>query len=178
MLSYVGMRGFAITLVAVLGLFLTACRDENKQVPTGTFDMGERAQAGALIYTVYDSKWALNLGESVAPRIPANRFLILNVTAVNSGSKPINIPSFSLVDDSGQVYPELENGEGVSNWMGIVRRVRPADSIQGAILFDVPQKQFKLHVADEEDHFALVNIPLTLSDPPLDVNTGLPARPR
>ncbi len=174
MLSYVGMRGYTVALLAILGLSCTACRDENKPVPTGTFNMGERAQAGSLIYTVYDSKWALGLGESVAPRIPANRFLILSVTAVNSGPQPINIPSFSLVDDSGQIYQELASGEGVSNWMGLVRRVRPADSIQGNILFDVPQKQFKLRVADEEDHFAFVNIPLTLSEPPLDVIPGLP----
>jgi len=123
---------------------------------------------------VSDSKWALGLGESVAPRIPANRFLILNVTAVNSGPQPVNIPTFSLVDDNGQIYQELGNGEGVPNWMGVVRRVRPADSIQGAILFDVPQRQFKLRVADEEDHFAFVNIPLTLSEPPLDVAPALP----
>jgi hypothetical protein len=126
--------------------------------------MGERAQVGSIVYTVFDTRWELSLGEQPTPRIPANRFLILNISAVNSAGTAVSIPTFSLIDDNGQVYQELDNGEGVKNWLGFVRRVRPAESAQGTIVFDVPQKRFNLRVADEEDHFALVNIPLSLGD--------------
>jgi hypothetical protein len=126
--------------------------------------MGERAQVGPVIYTVFDTKWELSLGEQPTPRIPTNRFLILNISAVNGAGTTISIPTFSLVDDNGQVYQELDNGEGVKNWLGFVRRVRPAESAQGTIVFDVPQKRFNLRVADEEDHFAMINIPLSLGD--------------
>ena len=134
--------------------------------------MGERAQVGPLVYTVFDARWELSLGEQPAPRIPTNRFFIMNISAVNSAGTAVSIPTFTLLDDNGQVYQELDNGEGVKNWLGFVRRVRPAESAQGTIVFDVPQKRFQLRVADEEDHFALINIPLSLGEPLPDDKAG------
>ncbi len=164
--------------VVLLGTVTTSCRDSStpKQTPVGTFNMGEKAQVGPLIYTVFEPKWEITLGEQPTPRIPVNRFLILNVSAVNSGSGPVSIPTFTLIDDNGQNYQELDNGEGVANWLGFVRRVRPAESAQGTIAFDVPQKRFQLRVADEEDHFALINIPLTLGEAPPDLSPKAPSR--
>ena len=126
--------------------------------------MGERVQVGPIVYTVFDTRWELSLGEEPTPRIPTNRFMILNISAVNSAGSPISIPTFSLVDDKGQAYQELDNGDGVKNWLGFVRRIRPAESAQGTIVFDVPQKTFKLRVADEDDRFAFVTIPLSLGE--------------
>jgi hypothetical protein len=126
--------------------------------------MGEHAQVGPIVYTVFDTRWELTLGEQPTARVPTNRFFIINLSAVNTAGTPVSIPTFTLVDDNGQAYQELDNGEGVPNWLGFVRRVRPAESAQGTIVFDVPQKRFKLRVADEEDHFAYVNIPLSLSE--------------
>lgn len=138
--------------------------------------MGEKAQVGPLVYTVFDTKWEISLGEQPTPRIPANRFYILNISAVNSSPNTASIPTLSLIDDDGKVYQELDNGEGVPNWLGFARRVQPADSAQGTIVFDVPQKRFKLRVGDEEDRFALINIPLTLGEAPPDI--GIKAAPR
>jgi hypothetical protein len=165
------MRVCSVALITILGLSAATlstvgCRDSvtPKQFPVGTFNMGERAQVGPIVYTVFDSRWELSLGEQPTPRIPANRFLILNVSAVNSAGSAVSIPTFSLIDDNGQTYQELDNGEGVKNWLGFVRRVRPAESAQGTIVFDVPQKRFKLRIADEEDHFGFINIPLSLGE--------------
>jgi hypothetical protein len=160
-----------LTGLLTLAFFNAGCRDSPtlKSNPVGTFNMGEKATVGPLIYTIFDSKWAISLGEQPTLRVPANRFYILNVTVVNSGIAPSSIPTFTLVDDSGQTYQELDNGDGVANWMGFVRRVRPAESAQGTIVFDVPQKRFQLRVSDEEDRFALVNIPLSLGDAPPSV---------
>jgi hypothetical protein len=134
--------------------------------------MGERAQAGHLIYTVLDTRWAISLGQPPTPRIPTNRYLLINLVIINGGANPFDVPTFSLVDDAGQVYQELESGEGVPNWIGFVRRVSPADSLQGIIAFDVPQKEFKLRVAGEEDSAAMVKIPLSIGEPPADLAPG------
>jgi Domain of unknown function (DUF4352) len=138
--------------------------------------MGERAQVGPLIYTVFDSRWEISLGEQPTPRIPTNRFLIMNVSIVNSGGQASSVPTLTLIDDGGEAYQELDNGEGVANWLGFVRRVRPAESAQGTIVFDVPQKRFKLRVADEEDRYGYINIPLSLGDAPPDLSPKAPGR--
>ncbi len=163
------MRAFYVLFLTVACISATGCRDTAKRPSLGTFDMGERAQVGPLIYTVFDSKWAISLGEQPTPRIPANRFFLLNVSIVNGGAQPSTVPTFTLIDDAGQAYQELDNGEGVANWLGVIRRIRPAESSQGVIVFDVPQKRFKLRVADEEEHYALIDIPLTLGEAPVDV---------
>jgi hypothetical protein len=169
-----------ITLLTaiVLGLLTVACRDssEPKLSSIGTYNMGEKAQVGSLIYTVFDSKWELSLGDQVTPRVPTNRFFILNVSVVNGGTEQASIPTFTLIDDEGKPYQELDNGEGVKNWLGFVRRLRPTESAQGTIVFDVPQKRFKLRVANEEERFALVNIPLSLGEPMPDVAPKVPSR--
>ncbi len=138
--------------------------------------MGEKAQVGSLIYTVFDSRWEISLGEQPTPRIPVNRFLILELSVVNGGAQSASIPTFTLIDDDGTPYQELDKGEGVKNWLGFVRRVRPAESTQGTIVFDVPQKRFKLRVADEEDRFALINIPLSLGNAMPDLGSKTPQR--
>lgn len=171
------VRFFTLAGIFLLCLAAMSCRDTAaKPTALGTFNMGEKAQVGPLIYTVFDSKWEISLGEQPTPRIPNHRFYLLSVSAVNTNATPYSIPAFSLVDDDGKVYPELDNGEGVPDWMGVVRRVQPADSAKGTILFDVPQKRFKLRIADEEDRFAFVNIPLSLGEAPPDI--GIKAAPR
>jgi Domain of unknown function (DUF4352) len=157
----------------------TSCKDKAPTAEIGTFGMGERAQVGPLIYTVVDSQWAISLGEGATPRIPANRYLMINLTVVNSGKDAVSVPAFTLVDDSGTVYTELDNGEGVPNWMGVLRKVAPAESSQGIVLFDVPQKQFRMRLADDTDtKYAMITIPLTLGDPVLTRPVEAPPQPR
>jgi hypothetical protein len=168
----------AFYLIA-LCLCSTSCRDSEtapKQTPIGNFNMGEKALVGSLIYTVIDTKWEVSLGDPPTPRVPSHRFYLLTVSVVNTGSGPASIPAFTLIDDSGQNYQELDNGEGVPDWIGLARRVQPADSLKGNIAFDVPQKHFKLRVADEEDKFSLVDIPFSLGTAPTD--DGIKAPPR
>ncbi len=126
--------------------------------------MGERAQVGSLIYTVFDTQWAISLGEQPNQRIPKNRFFIVNFSVVNSGNQSASVPTLSLVDDAGVIYQEVENVEGAPNWLGPIRTVRPADSVQGTVVFDVPTERFKLRISDEEDRFAYVAIPLSLGE--------------
>jgi hypothetical protein len=127
--------------------------------------MGERAQAGPLIYTVFENRWMPQLGAGVASRVPSNRFFLLRLSIVNSGSGDTMAPALTLVDDSGQRYQELSDGEGVPQWIGSIRRIKPADTLTGNIVFDVPARHYKLEVTDEvQEKKAIVDIPLSFSD--------------
>ncbi len=154
-----------LSFTAVLGCVATglSCSSRaggNSAIPV--YSMGDRAQAGPLIYTVFESKWAPQLGSEATARIPANRFLLLRTSVVNSSSAEANVPTLSLVDDNGQRYPELVNGDEVPQWIGFVRRVRPADTLTGNLVFDVPLKHYRLEVTEENDEKkALVDIPLS-----------------
>jgi uncharacterized protein DUF4352 len=141
--------------------------------------MGDRVQTGALIYTVFESRWAAQLRAQGSDRIPANRFLLLRMSIVNSSSTENSVPAFTLVDDNGQRYQEVGNGDGVPQWAGFVRRVKPADTLTGNVLFDVPLKHFKLEVSDEsDDNKALVDIPLTFGSDSVPVPGPVPQAPQ
>ncbi|MDQ6701460.1 MAG: hypothetical protein M3Z36_14870, partial [Acidobacteriota bacterium] len=63
-------------------------------------------------------------------------------------------------------YSELTSGEGIPNWMGVVRNVKPAESETGNIAFDVAPAHYRLRVSDEtEDRYAYIDIPLTFEVP-------------
>ena len=139
-----------------------------------SYAMGDRAQAGPLIYTVFETRWTPQLKGDSAERVPANRFLMVRLTVVNSGSVESSVPTLTLVDDNGQRFSELANGEGVPQWIGFVRRLKPADTITGNALFDVALKHYKLEVADEsEEKKALVDIPLSFGSESVAV-PGMP----
>jgi hypothetical protein len=130
--------------------------------------MGERVAAGSLVYNVFEDQWKTKLGEGADARIPKDRFFVLRLSVVNGGSTELMIPTVNLVDDAGQTYPELANGDQVPQWMGFLRRVKPADTLQGYIVFDVPPKHYVLRVADETGQKSRdIDIPLNFtSDTP------------
>jgi hypothetical protein len=126
--------------------------------------MGERAQAGQLIFTVFENRWLPQLGAEASARIPTNRFFLLRLSIVNSGSNEAIAPPLTLIDDSGQRYTEVSDGEGVPQWIGYLRRVKPADTLTGNIVFDVPARHYKLEVGDDGDEKkALIDIPLSFN---------------
>lgn len=95
-------------------------------------------------------------------RTPRDRYFIIRLSVANSGSSDTRIPSFEVVDDAGNSYPEQADGSGVDKWFGLSRILRVAEAEQGAILFDVPPKHYKLRVADEADNFVYIDIPFNL----------------
>ena len=54
-----------------------------------------------------------------------------------------------LEDDNGNTYPELSSGEGVPQYIGYLRSVKPAQSAQGNAIFDAPPRHYKMKIADE-----------------------------
>jgi hypothetical protein len=124
--------------------------------------MGERVQAGQLIYNVFSTEWQAQIGEGQQARTPAHRFMIMHLTVVNSGAEPVTVPSFKLTDESGGIYSESMEGQGVPLWLGLIRRVKPADTLEGNAVFDVEPKSYKLKLDDgsESGIVAMVDLPL------------------
>jgi hypothetical protein len=157
-------------------LILPGCgRDYSKTIRT--FPMGERVQRGHLIYTVFETQWMTQLGEGANTRVPQHRFFLVRVSIVNSGSTDVIAPSLNLVDETGQTIPELSNGDGVPQWIGYLRNIKPAESAAGNLLFDAPPKRYNLRVSDEtEEKLALIDIPLTFGGETSEMPTPGEAR--
>lgn len=104
--------------------------------------------------------------------MPQNRFLLITISATNSGGSEVSVPLLQLEAPDGKVYREIENGEGVDNWFGILRTLEPAQTQQGRILFDVPLSSYRLRLSDGDSvsgHYSYVQIPLQIdADPPVD----------
>lgn len=128
------------------------------------YEMGERVTIGPFTYIVVESSWKNQLGEGFQARSPQNRFLELTVSITNGGSSEASVPMLSVEASDGKLYQELNDGTGVTNWLGIIRTVGPAQTIQGRILLDVPLSSFRLRLPDGGESgyekYAWVEIPL------------------
>jgi hypothetical protein len=136
------------------------------------YQMGEKVPAGPLTYNVVEKVWRSQLGELFQVRVPQNRYLLITLSATNGGGGDVSVPLLELEGPNGKIYKEIENGEGVDNWFGILRTIPPAGTQQGRILFDVPLSSYRLRLSDGDSasgHFAYVQIPLQIdADPPLE----------
>jgi len=161
-------------LLALTVAGLVSCSPKDDEPRLRTYSMGERVPLGHLIYTVFEREWMTQIGTGVDARIPQNRFYLLRVSVSNSGGSDAIIPTLALVDDGGATYPELENGEGVPDFIGSLRQLSPAGTAQGNLLFDVMPRRYKLKISDEEGkQLAMVDIPLTFDGDTPDVTTPL-----
>lgn len=168
----VSAAGFrvAAAAVAATGLFLTSC----SQSPTSQsrlFRMGERVPVGPLIYNVLDTEWKTQLGDGAEARAAKNRFLLIQLSVTNSGAKESYIPSLTLEDARGTIFREDTGGGSINNWLGLLRKTAPAETIQGRVVFDVPTGAYHLRVSDDADPghevSALVDIPLRIEPEPI-----------
>ena len=129
-----------------------------------TYPLGERITLGHIVYVVYETQWLTHLGDPPDSRVPQHRFFLIRMSAVNGTSKEITVPNVTIEDDNGNSFPELSDGTGVPQYIGYLRRVKPAESVQGNLLFDAPPRHFKLKIADEDsERTALVDIPLAFT---------------
>ena len=154
---------YLVLLLALLSaaLFLTGC-SSGAPYPVRTFGMGEKVQLGHLSYTIFETQWLTQLGEGSSQRVPQHRYFLVRMSAVNGGAAEVIVPTLSVVDDKGQSYPELSNGDSVPQWIGFLRQPKPAESVQGNAVFDAPPAHYKLRILDEtETREALIDIPLS-----------------
>ena len=84
--------------------------------------------------------------------MPQNRYFLVRMSAVNSANREFIVPNLSLEDDNGNSYPELggDAAQGVPQYIGYLRRLKPAESVQGHALFDAPPRHYKLKIRDED----------------------------
>src|SRR5437763_7216367 len=154
------MRSFAYVLIAAVGLLNGCSRSDGP--PVDNYLMGEKVRLGKLVYTVFETRWLTHLGDATTGRLPQNRFFLIRFSAANSGSDEAVAPALSIQDDQGRTYDEIPNGEGVPQWAGYLRNIKPAGSVQGNALFDAPPAHYKLKLSDENSvRSALIDIPLT-----------------
>jgi len=152
-------RLFAVAFPA-LALALAGCNASQSR-QTKVYQPGEKAVVDKLTYSIVDTQISPRLGEDPNPRIPQNRFFVVQISVSNSGNKSLPIPSMTLVDDSGKVYNELADGTGVPRWLGVVRSVDAAQTEQGAVLFDAPAAHYKVRLTDDTDKDEIyVDLPL------------------
>jgi len=168
-----------LALLAPAALALASCSGKKAGAGVMTFKMGERASVGKLIYTVTETEWKPTLGEGASARVPEHRFLMVRVNITNSGAELVHVPLLALYNEAGKEFRELDNGEQVSDWLGLLRRVSPAETLQGAMLFDVPPAAYRLQITDggdlENEAISYVEIPLHMeADPVLAEPPALP----
>jgi hypothetical protein len=154
------LRVFSFPAAVIAAILLNACGD--KPMPVRTYPMGDRVDIGHITYMAFETQWLTQIPQEPTPRVPQHRFFLIRMSAVNSGSGDLLVPNLTIQDDQGKTYQELSNGEGIPRWVGYLRQVKPADSVQGYIVFDAPPAHYKLRVTDENDEkAALIDIPLS-----------------
>lgn len=151
-------------LSLVGGLLLTGCSRQNSvQI---NFQMGDRITAGPVAYNVIQTVWRTQLGDIFKTRVPENRFLMITLSATNGGGQEVSVPLLTLEGDNGKEYHELENGDGIDNWFGLIRTLSPAETRRGNIVFDVPLTSYRLRLTDGgepgTEKFVWVDIPLRI----------------
>jgi hypothetical protein len=155
------MRHFILSASIAAGMLLAGCSTPTT-TPISNYLMGEKVQLGYLSYTVFETQWLTHLGAGPEGRLPQHRFFLVRFNAVNGSSNEVTVPNATVVNDRGQVFEELSNGEGVPQWAGYLRVTKPADTAQGHMVFDAPPAHYKLKISDETGtKFALIDLPLT-----------------
>jgi len=152
-------------LLIPLLVLLAGCQQQKRT--NLNYEMGERIEIGPFTFVVVESSWRSELGEGFQVRAAKNRFLILTLAVTNGGGSETSVPMLSVEGSNGQAYQELSDGTGLANWLGVLRTVKPAETLQGRIIFDVPLSAFRLRLPDGGESgyekFAWVNVPLSMS---------------
>ncbi len=168
------------TLLTGSLIALAGCSQSRRSPMLATFPIGTQVTTAPLVYTIVDANWEAELGTPDGPRLPKNRFMVVTLTVTNSGGGEAGVPLLSLVDSRGNTYMEEQKGDGVTQWLGFLRVMKPAETDQGQILFDVPPGAYKLRLSSggdpEQEKAALVDIPFMAEKDP-SVATPQPAAP-
>jgi Domain of unknown function (DUF4352) len=175
------LLSLAAVSLLTLSVLTTGCASFSKAKNDPViYAAGEKATVGTLTYNVTDTEVSDQLGDNANnERTPQDRFFLVRVSVSNSGPEDQSIPAMSLVDDTGHSYTELADGAGVSNWLGVVRKVGPTQTEQGYVLFDAPTKHYRLRLNDPLDEKEIaIDVPLSFVHEQLknvDTSVGAPA---
>lgn len=150
---------------ACVTCLLTACAA--KPQAKAVYEMGERIVCGSLTYNVIETDWRSQLGSSPTIRVPERNFFLVRLSVTNGYGHEVSLPLFTLEGLNGDSFTESSDGGGVEHWFGLLRKVAPAQTEEGWLLFDVPTNAYRLKVTDAaetgKERVALVMLPLKLS---------------
>jgi hypothetical protein len=166
-------RRFVLSGLAVLTMFtFGACKKEEGEqtsAPKGTHEIGNPVKVGKLTYQVIDTEWRDVLDGALGQRIPKNQFLVVQVSVTNNDADEAHAPLLVLLDKDEKAYREEDKGDGLANWLGLIRTLGPGETQQGSMLFDVPAGSYRLQLSSggdaESEKNALVNLPYKLTIP-------------
>lgn len=132
-----------------------------------TYQMGEKVQFGQLTYSVLDAQWKPALSDAPDAKPPKDRYLIVRLSATNSGNAPVSLNAVELKGRNGQTYPEVMEGAGeLQNHLGLFRELPPSRTETGVVVFDAPPGPYKLLLSDgkgdEDEKVAEVEIPVPI----------------
>lgn len=161
---------YNLKICAVLGFVLLAgCSSQSGEAKSGggkTYVMGSPAVVGPLSYTVLHSSWKETLETGDGVTTPKNRFLVLDISIASGGAEEVGMPLLFLVDEKGKAIMEEQKMLGLTGWLGMMRVIRPVETLSGMIVFNVPMANYKLKVTSggdpEKEVEAFVEIPLRL----------------
>ncbi|MCS7043350.1 MAG: DUF4352 domain-containing protein [Bryobacteraceae bacterium] len=142
--------------------------------------MGTPVIVGNLSYTVISTEWRDDLQTDMGPRKPQHRFLLVSISVTNNGPEDHNAPLLTLISKDGRQFMELDKGDGVPQWLGLLRRVPSTRTETGVLLFDVPPGDYRLRVSSggdvDREETALIDLPYRVEAPGAQpaVEPGLP----
>jgi hypothetical protein len=172
------MRSALICIVFVSAT-LAGCSSASSNSRPVIYAAGDKATVGHLVYSITDTEMTQQLGDDAATaRTAQNRFFLVKVSVLNSGAEDQPIPAMTLVDDAGQDYTELADGTNVAQWLGVVRKVGPAQTEQGVVVFDAPAKHYRLRLSDPtDDREIAIDVPLDFVHEQLRTIPSTPSAP-
>ena len=158
-------RLLSILSVAALVVAATSCSENSAMKKMVPYRMGDRATTGAVTYVGLTADYRQDLpGAKDALK---NRYLVISLSITNVGGTEIMLPHTRLIKPDGTEIPELTDIEGFPQWLGLLRKISPASSEQGYVVFDVPVGAYKLQVSDggdpEKEQLAQIEIPANLA---------------
>ena len=162
------MRLYISVLFCAAAFGLAGCSvgdsGESKSAEVRVVPAGEKAAVGHLTYSIVESQIMTRLGDDANPRIPKDRFILVQVDVSNSSNVDNPIPAIELLDDNGKIYSELTDGTGVTNWLGMIRHIGAGQTERGLVAFDAPAVHFKLKLSDETlNQEIMADLPLSYS---------------
>lgn len=147
-------------LILALAAILTACIQPQRKAQQ--YQMGDRVQVASMIYTVIEASWKQEMGDGPDRLLPKHRFYVIRLSAMNGGTNEASVPSLKLVSPSGEMLDETPEVRDLPQWLGLIRTVKPAETLEGSVVFDVEPRVYDLRIADpyEDSEMALVKLPL------------------
>ena len=124
--------------------------------------MGDVIRCGWFSYNVLESTYKSQLGGGTLAKRPTNGFMLLRLQATSSAGETVAVPFLRLETADGTLIHEVEDTGGMSDWMGVLRRVEPGGTETGWIVFDVPPGVYGLRLSDgviESEQISMVKIP-------------------